>query len=97
MVHNLSPEYLSSKLERRTDTTSYSFQESENKLGTPLSCKKYLRNSFPFSSAVLWNSLPQKLRQPKFLKQVLSIVIVISSITPKRTICKCVNVYGKLD
>ena len=60
--HGLAPEYLSSKFIARSNTTSYTFRDSVNKLTIPQPRTNYLRNSFPYSGAVLWNSLPEKLR-----------------------------------
>ena len=64
---NLAPEYLGSKLTSRSMTTAYTFRDSENKLAILLPRTNYLRNSFTYSGAVLWNSLPQNLRQAESL------------------------------
>ena len=51
----------------RSNTPSYTFRESINKLTIPQPCTNYLRNSFRYSGAVLWNSLPETLRQAESL------------------------------
>ena len=61
-LNNLAPEYLGSKFTSRSMTIPYTFRDSENKLAIPLPRTNYLRNSFNYSGAVLWNSLPQNLR-----------------------------------
>ena len=66
-LYNLAPEYLGSKFTSRSMTTPYSFRDSENKLAIPLPRTNYLQNSFSYSGAVLWNSLPQNLRQAESL------------------------------
>ena len=65
--NNLAPEYLGSKFTSRSMTTPYTFRDSENKLAIPFPCTNYLRNSFSYSGAVLWNTLPQNLRQAESL------------------------------
>ena len=60
--NGLAPEYLSFKFIARSNTTSYTFRDSVNKLTIPQSRTNYIRNSFPYSGAVLWNSLPENLR-----------------------------------
>ena len=38
--------------------TSYNLRDSDNKLAIPLPSTNYYKNSFGYSGAVLWNSLP---------------------------------------
>ena len=52
----------------RSNTTSYTFRDSINKSTIPQPCTNYLRNSFRYSSAVLWNSLPETLTKGKVFK-----------------------------
>ena len=64
----LAPDYLSSKFIQRSDIfSSYYLRDSENKLAVPLPHTNYFRNSFCYSEAVLWNSLPSDVRQTKSL------------------------------
>ena len=62
-LNGLAPEYLSSKFIGRSNSTPYTFRDSADKLTIPQPRTNYLRNSFCYSGAVLWNSLPQTLRQ----------------------------------
>ena len=67
-LHGLAPNYLSSKFERRE--VAYNLRDSENKLNVPLPRTNYYKNSFSYSGAILWNSLPcnQNLRNVMMLK-----------------------------
>ena len=66
-LNGLAPECLSSKFIARSNTTSYTFGDSVNKLTIPQPGTNYLRNNFRYSGAVLWNSLPETLRQAESL------------------------------
>ena len=55
-------------------TTPYTFRDSENKLAIPLPRTNYLRNSFSYSGAVLWNSLPQNVRQAESLNNLKTLL-----------------------
>ena len=73
-LNNLAPEYLCSKFINRSMTTPYTFRDSENKLAIPLPRTNYLRNSFSYSGAVLWNSLPQNVRQAESLNNLKTLL-----------------------
>ena len=63
-LNGLAPNYLSSKFIQRSDViTSYNLRDSGNKLAIPLPRTNYSKNSFGYSGAVLWNSLPSAARQ----------------------------------
>ena len=47
----------------RDSVNPYSLRNTENKLAVPKPRTNYLKNSFSYSGAVLWNSLPIGLRQ----------------------------------
>ena len=64
-LHGLAPDYLCSKFERRE--TAYNLRDSENKLNLPLPRTNYYKNSFSYSGATLWNSLPRDIRQAESL------------------------------
>ena len=64
-LHGLAPDYLCSKFERRE--TAYNLRDSENKLNVPLPRTNYYKNSFSYSGATLWNSLPCDIRQAESL------------------------------
>ena len=63
-LSGLTPNYLSSKFIQWSDvTTSYNLRDSEKRLDIPLPRTNYYKNSFGYSGAVLWNSLPSADRQ----------------------------------
>ena len=64
-LHSLAPDYLCSRFERRE--TAYNLRDSENKLNVPLPCTNCYKNSFSYSGATLWNSLPHDIRQAESL------------------------------
>ena len=66
-LHGLAPSYLTSKFERRE--IAYNLRDSEYKLNVPLPRTNYYKNSFTYSGAILWNSLPCNLREAESLGQ----------------------------
>ena len=66
-LRGLAPNYLSSKFETRE--VAYNLRDSENKLNVPLPRTNYYKNSFSYSGAILWNSLPSNLREAESLGQ----------------------------
>ena len=66
-LRGLAPEYLCSEFESRQ--THYNLRDSENKLNVPLPRTNYYENSFSYSGAVLWNSLPREVRSAESLGQ----------------------------
>ena len=68
--HNgLVPDYLQPLFNHRNSVTNYTLRDTEGKLTIPMPRTNYLKNSFGYSGAVLWNSLPVHLRQADTLKQ----------------------------
>ena len=65
-LHGLAPDYICSKFERRE--TAYNLRDSENRLNVPLLRTNYYMNSFSYSGATLWNSLPRDIRQAESLE-----------------------------
>ena len=51
------PEYLTSRFVTR-NKSNYALRDSVNKLVVPFPGTKYMKNSFSYSGATLWNSLP---------------------------------------
>ena len=47
--------------------TQYELRDTVGKLAVPLPRTNYLKNSFSYQGAVLWNSLPPDLRQSQTL------------------------------
>ena len=73
-LNDLVPDYLSSMFTERS-TPGYVLRDSTNKLNVPLPRTNYLKKSFSYRGATLWNSLPCSLRQVKSLnhfKQLLN-------------------------
>ena len=70
----LPSEYLSSKFIARSKTTPYTFRDSVKKLTIAQPRTNYLHNSFRYSGAVLWNNLPETLRQAESLSKFMSLL-----------------------
>jgi len=71
-LNGLAPEYLRSKFSNRCDISSYTLRDCMGKLAIPLPGTNVLKNSFSYSGAVLWNSLPVRLRQTQTLSSFKS-------------------------
>ena len=69
-LSDLAPDYLSSMITERS-TLGYVLRDSSNKLNVPLPRTKYLKRSFSYRGATLWNSLACNIRQVKSLNIVL--------------------------
>ena len=61
-LHGMTPEYLRSRFVSRDDITMYRLRNTENKLALPQPRTNYLKKSFSYSGAGLWNSLSQDLQ-----------------------------------
>ena len=77
--------------------TGYNLRNSEMRLNLPKPRTNYLKRSFCYSGALLWNSLPrQEIRkhqtQAKFKKAVIIISISTNKRAPTRQSCKPVLV-----
>ena len=73
-LNDLAPDHLFSMFTERS-TSGYVLRDSTNKLNVPLPKTNYLKRSFSYRGATLWNSLPCNLRQEKSLnrfKQLLN-------------------------
>ncbi|RMX49139.1 hypothetical protein pdam_00003948 [Pocillopora damicornis] len=66
--NGLVPEYLTSKFIKRNES-NYSLRDSVSKLVVPCPRTNYLKNSFSYSGATLWNSLPCSIRESSSLNQ----------------------------
>ena len=62
-LNGLAPEYMHSMFVDRDSVNPCSLRNTESKLALPKPRTNYLKNSFSYSGAVLWNSLPIGLRQ----------------------------------
>ena len=68
LLNGLTPHYLSSKFVDRCSVSNYSLKDTEGTLAIPQPHTNYTKDSFSYSGAVLWNSLPIELRQPDSLR-----------------------------
>ena len=71
-LNGLAPDYLSNMFVDRNSITNYALRDTSNKLALSLPRTNYLKNSFSYSGAVLWNSLPTELRQASTLHKFKS-------------------------
>ena len=55
--------------------TAYNLRDSDGKLAIPLPRTNYYKNSFGYSGAVLWNSLPSAARQATSLTSFRRLLI----------------------
>ena len=67
-LNDLVPGYLSSKFVKRYETR-YSLRDSVNKVIVPFPRTNFMKNSFSYSGAVLWKSLPCDMREANSLSQ----------------------------
>ena len=75
-LNGLVPEYLTSKFIQRNEG-NYSLRDSVNKLVVPFPRTNYMKNSFSYSGATLWNSLPCNIRESGSLNQFNALSIII--------------------
>jgi len=59
----MTPDYLRSRFVYRDDVNAYRLRNTENKLVLPQLRTDYLKRSFSYGRAQLWNNLPTDLRQ----------------------------------
>ncbi|XP_068720689.1 uncharacterized protein [Montipora capricornis] len=65
-IHSLAPDYLGSLFTKYDPP--YNLRNSENKPAVPLPRTNFLKNSFSYNGAVIWNSLLPELWQAKSLQ-----------------------------
>ncbi|XP_028412379.1 uncharacterized protein LOC114535622 [Dendronephthya gigantea] len=61
-LNGLAPQYMGSMFVNRDSVNPYSLRNTNSKLAVPKPRTNYLKNSFSYSGAMLWNSLPIGLR-----------------------------------
>ena len=66
-LHGMTPDYLRSRFVYRDNISAYRLRNTENKLVLPQPRTDYLKRSFLYSGAHLWNDLPLDLRQASSL------------------------------
>ena len=62
-LNGLAPDYLKSMFTDQSAISTYSLRNCEVKLAVPLPRTNFLKNSFSYNGAVMWNSLLTNLRQ----------------------------------
>ena len=67
-LNGLVPEYITCKFVTR-NVSNYALRYSANKLVVPFPRTNYTKNSFSYSGATLWNSLPYNIRESSSLNQ----------------------------
>ena len=65
--NGLAHNYLRAKFTARSNVSSYSLRDTNGKIAIPLPRTNFMKNSFSYSGAFLWNSLPVELRQANSL------------------------------
>ena len=68
-LNGLNPDYLQPLFNYRNSVINYTLRDTEGKLTIPMPRTNYLKNSFGYSGAELWNNLPIHVRQAVTLKQ----------------------------
>ena len=71
-VNGLAPEYLCSKFSECSCASGYSLRDITGKLAVPFPRTNYLKNSFSYNGAVIWNSLSLELREANSLNSFRS-------------------------
>ena len=86
-TNNLAPAYLCNLFAPRTST--YDLRDAKGKLLLPKPRTDYLKRSFRYSGALLWNNLPEEIRTTTSLDLLREVLIdgFLNS-TPTRQICK---------
>ena len=71
-LNGLASDYPSLRLVDHSSITNYQLRNTEASLAIPLQRTNFMKNSFCYRGAVLWNSLPIGLRQGKTLGEFRS-------------------------
>ena len=58
-LNSLAPDYLAQMFTERSRITYYTLRDTGDKLALPQARTNYLKDSFSYSEAVLWNSPPK--------------------------------------
>ena len=68
-LNGLNPDNLQPLFNYRNSVINYTLRDTEGKLTIPMPRTNYLKNSFGYSGAELWNNLTNHVRQAVTLKQ----------------------------
>ena len=69
IMNNCAPSYLSEMLENQFGPTNYNLRSSEKSIQIPKVRTKCYKRSFAVSGPILWNSLPNSLKEEKSLQK----------------------------
>ena len=70
IMQNKTPEYLTGEINLIRDGTAYNLRDSNYNLARPKSRTEYLKNSFSYRGAKLWNFLPNKMKSDQSLEVI---------------------------
>ena len=62
VLHDLAPVRLSNIFRNSCSANSYHLRNADNKLALPMPKTEFLKKSFSFIGARVWNSLPSEIR-----------------------------------
>ena len=82
-IHDLAPEYLQRLFSQRD--AEYNLRNLEGKLTLPKPNTNYLKRSFCYSGACLWNNLPQYLRNADSIGQFKRTIKQVSDLSDSHT------------
>ena len=66
-LNGLAPNYLAQMFTERGSITNYTLRGTSNKLALPQPRTNYMKNSFSYHKAELWNSLPIEVQRELML------------------------------
>ena len=82
-MNGLAPDYLQSLFSQRHSV--YNLRDSEGKLTLPKPNTNYLKRSFSYSGAMLWNNLPKRLKNAVSVNNFKQIIKKIADISDSHT------------
>ena len=88
-LNELAPDYLQCLFTQR-NVNDYNLRNLEGKLSLPKPNTNYLKRSFCYSGACLWNNLPQDLKSVCSIGQFKQGIKKVSEISDSRQSCKAV-------
>ena len=84
-LNEFAPEYLSCLFTQRHDVNDYNLRNLEGRLSLPKPNTNYLKRSFCYSGACLWNNLPQHLKSVGSIGQFKRGIKKVSGISDSHT------------
>lgn len=93
-LNNLVPSYITDFFDLLDYSQSYKLRDRENKIALPRPRTNYLKNSFHYSGAILWNDLPSEVRLTTSLKVFKYNNLYLQFSTLASYTCNiCIHVY----